>query len=34
MKTFIEEYGGMLVIIIMGAGLIGSLAWILNQIMI
>lgn len=32
MKTFIEEYGGMVVIFIMGSGLVGSLSWILNQI--
>lgn len=32
MKSFIEEYGGMVVIFIMGAGLVGSLSWILGNI--
>lgn len=32
MKTFIEEYGGMVVIFIMGAGLVGGLSYILNLV--
>ena len=34
MKSFIEEYGGMVVIFIMGSGLVGALAYILDKVMI